>query len=317
MSNILYLVIPCYNEEDVLPQTAVQVEKKMTSLMESNVISTDSKVLFIDDGSTDETWPMICRLHDKNKLFSAIRLAHNSGEQNAYFAGMMTAAKYADTVITIDADLQDDINAVDDMLRAYSEGYEIVYGVRASRKNESFFIRATAALFYKLMKVLGTELIPNHSQYRLMSRRAVLALADYGEVNLFLPALVPLLGFKNTKVYHERIPRAEGRSKYSVKRLFLLAIQAITSFSLAPLRLLNCVGVLFLIISAVLTLFSIVRAIIGQAPGWLWVLSSVWAVGGMTVLSLGIVGEYVGKTYIESKKRPKYFIRESLGDEIT
>ncbi len=317
MSNILYLVIPCYNEEDVLPQTAVQVEKKMTSLMESNVISTDSKVLFIDDGSTDETWPMIRQLYDENKLFTAIRLAHNSGEQNAYFAGMMTAVEHADVIITIDADLQDDINAVDDMLRAYSEGYEIVYGVRASRKNESFFIRATAALFYKLMKVLGTELIPNHSQYRLMSRRAVLALADYGEVNLFLPALVPLLGFKNTKVYHERIPRAEGRSKYSVKRLFLLAIQAITSFSLAPLRLLNWVGVLFLLVAAGLTVFSIVRAVTGQTTGWLWVLSSVWAVGGMTVLSLGVAGEYVGKTYVESKRRPRYIIQENLSDDCS
>ena len=315
MCETLYLVIPCFNEEDVLPETATRLGSKIKHMIEQHVISERSRVLFVDDGSSDKTWAIIKRLNGENKFFSGISLAHNSGEQNAYLAGMMTAKDAADMVVTIDADLQDDIDAIDKMVSEYYAGSDVVYGVRASRKNESLFTRFSAIAFYKVMKAMETPLIPNHSQYRLMSRRALEALSGYGEVNLFLPALVPLLGFKNSIVYHERTQRFAGKSKYSVSRLLSLAIQAITSFSLKPIRFVSAAGIIFLLFAMGAAVIAVIRAFAGNADGWLWVLASVWAVGAMTLIAIGIVGEYVGKTYVETKRRPRYFVCESLLDD--
>lgn len=314
MCETLYLVIPCFNEEDVLPESARRLDTKIKSLIERGLVSSRSKILFVNDGSTDKTWDIIKQLHSENKIFLAISLAHNSGEQNAYLAGMMTAKEAADVVITTDADLQDDIDAIDKMVDEYYKGNDIVYGVRASRKNESLFKRFSANTFYRIMKAMGTALIPNHSQYRLMSRRAMDALSGYGEVNLFLPALIPLLGFKNSIVYHERTQRVAGKSKYSVNRLFSLAVQAITSFSLKPIHFVSTAGILFLLVGVEIISVGIVRAITGNVDGWLWVLASVWAVGGMVLIAIGIIGEYVGKTYFETKQRPRYSVSESLID---
>ena len=314
MCEILYLVIPCYNEEDVLPEAARRLESKIRVMVDKQIISEKSRILFVNDGSNDKTWTIIKRLHDENKLFLAISLAHNSGEQNAYLAGMMTAKKYADMALTMDADLQDDIDAIDKMVNEYYKGNDIVYGVRSSRNNESLFKRFSANVFYKIMKAMGTALIPNHSQYRLMSRRAMEALSGYREVNLFLPALIPLLGFQSSIVYHERTQRIAGKSKYSVGRLFSLAIQAVTSFSLKPIRFVSVAGIFFLLVAMGITSVAVIRASKGNVDGWLWVLASVWAVGGMVLIALGIIGEYVGKTYFETKQRPRYSISESMLD---
>lgn len=315
MCETLCLVIPCFNEEDVLPETAKRLHIKMNSMIEQGLVNKNSKVVFVDDGSKDSTWEIIKQLYKANELFSGLSLAHNSGEQNAYIAGMMTVKEYADMVITMDADLQDDINAIDKMVHEYYAGNDIVYGVRSSRKKDSFFRRAPAKVFYKMMKMLGTELIPDHSQYRLMSRRAIEALSEYSEVNLFLPALIPLLGFKHSIVYYERNERFAGKSKYSVWKLLLIFNEAITSFSVKPIRFINSIGLLFLLISFAGLIYTLCQAISGAAVGWLLVLASVWAVGGALLLAIGIVGEYVGKIYFETKQRPRYIISENILDK--
>jgi glycosyltransferase involved in cell wall biosynthesis len=315
MCETLFLVIPCFNEEDVLPETAKRLVEKMNNMIERKLISRDSKVFFVDDGSRDNTWNIIKRLHAENELFSGLSLAHNSGEQNAYIAGMMAVKEYAEMVITMDADLQDDINAIDKMVNDYYEGNEIVYGVRSSRKKDSFFKKVTARTFYRTMKMMGTELIPNHSQYRLMSRRTIEALSCYREVNLFLPALIPMLGFKSSIVYYERTERYAGKSKYSVGNLFSVAFEAITSFSLKPIRFIYCIGVLFLLISFGVIIYILIQLIADKADVLLLILASVWFVGGTILLAVGIVGEYIGKTYSETKQRPRYIISESFLDE--
>ena len=312
MCKTLYLVIPCYNEEEVLLETARCLNIKMQSLIEKKLIGNNSKVVFVDDGSKDNTWNIITQLHLENALFSGISLSRNYGEQNAYLAGMMAAKEYADIVITMDADLQDDINAIDKMVAEHYKGSEIVYGVRASRKNEPYIKKMPAQAFYAMMKHMGTELIANHSQYRLMSRTALEALAAYPEVNMFLPALIPLLGFQSAVVFHERHERIAGKSKYSVRKLLFLAVEAVTSFSLKPLRLINILGGLCLLAAAVITVYAAISALQGNFSGWLAVLASAWAVGGSMLFSVGVVGEYVGKTYIEAKRRPRYFVSESL-----
>lgn len=312
MGDILCFVIPCYNEEEVLPFTSRILAAKISALIEAKIVSPASKVLFVDDGSSDRTWEMIKLLHAGNPSFLGVSLAHNSGEQNAYLAGMMTAKEFADFIITMDADLQDDINAVDDMIAEYQKGSDIVYGVRASRKNESFMKKLPAQAFYTMMKHMGTELIANHSQYRLMSRTALDALAAYPEVNLFLPALAPLLGFRSAVVFHERHERIAGKSKYSARKLLALAMEAVTSFSMKPLRLIGVLGGLCLLAAVGIAAYAVIIALLDNMPGWLAVLASVWAVGCLTLLSIGIVGEYAGKTYIEAKRRPRYFVSESL-----
>lgn len=312
MCDTVHIVIPCFNEEEILRATAKQIETKVKSIVDSGLINKNSKVLFVNDGSKDRTWDIIKGLHGENDLFSGINLAHNRGEQNAYLSGMMTAKDKADFVITMDADLQDDIHAIDEMIAKYYEGNDIVYGVRASRENEPVFIRASTRAFYKLMRVLGTELIPDHSQYRLMSRRALDALSLFEERNLFLPALIPLIGFKSAIVYHGRKKREVGKSKYSVKSLFRLACEAITSFSLKPLRLVHACGIVSWLIAAGIGIYTAIGAAGGNFDGWLLVLASVWAVAGVVFFSVGIVGEYIGRMYMESKRRPRWFIDETL-----
>lgn len=315
MCETLYLVIPCFNEDEVLPETSKRLGIKIRDMVEQKLISEASKVFFVDDGSKDNTWELIKQLHEENALFSGISLAHNSGEQNAYIAGMMTVKEYADMVITMDADLQDDIDAIDKMVAEYYAGNDIVYGVRSSRKKDSFLRSFPAKVFYKIMKMLGTELIPDHSQYRLMSRRAIDALSGYSEVNLFLPALIPMLGFKNSIVYYERNKRFAGQSKYPFWKLVFIFSEAITSFSLKPIRLINSIGVLFLFAAAGIAVYAMIQAIAGDAISWLLLLATVWAIGGTTLLAIGVVGEYVGKTYFETKHRPRYIISESLLDD--
>lgn len=312
MCKTLYLVIPCYNEEEVLPETAKLLEQKIKHMVEHKKINLRSRILFVDDGSKDNTWEIIKELHDKNNLFSGLKLAHNSGEQNANIAGMMAAKEYADMVITMDADLQDDIDAIDEMVNEYDKGNDIVYGVRSSRKTDSFFKRNTAKAFYKVMKMLGVELIPDHSQYRLMSRRTIEALSGYSEVNQFLPVLILQLGYKNTIVYYERKERHAGTTKYSVGKMLSLAVEAITSFSMKPIRFINSIGILFILISVGVFLCFLAQVLKGNDEVWLAVLASIWVIGGTMLLAIGVVGEYVGKTYLETKQRPRYHISETL-----
>jgi len=314
MHETLFIVIPCYNEEEVIHETAKQLNDKIAAMLEQGLVNEKSRVLFVNDGSTDKTWEIIRQLHKDNNLFSGLSLSSNKGQQNATYAGLMAAKKYADVVITMDADLQDNIDTVDKMLGEYEKGYEIVYGVRSSRKNDPLIRRAAAESFYRVIRLIGVNVVFNHSAYRLLSRRAVEALEDYPEVNLFLPGIVPLLGFKNTIVAFEKKERFAGTSKYSIPKLFSLAIEAITSFSLKPLRLISLAGIFFMLIGAAIVVYSIAIAVSGSFDEWLLVLSSVLAVSGTVLLSVGIVGEYIGKTYMETKRRPRYHIAETLLD---
>jgi len=308
----LYLIVPCYNEEDVLYKAASRLLAKLECLIRDEIVSEYSRILFVNDGSKDKTWEIISLLHTKNIMFSGISLSHNQGQQNALLAGMITADKYADIVISLDADLQDDINVIDRMLEEYNKGNDIVYGTKAPIKKEKFHRKFLAESFYKFVKYIGVNMIPHHSSCRLMSRRAIEALSEYGEVNLFLPALVQLLGFNSSIVHYEQNERFAGKTKYSIKKLFSLAMEAITSFSMKPIRMINLVGILFLFIFGGITIYDIFTAFAGKFEGWLLVLASVWAVGGTFLLAVGVVGEYVGKTYLETKQRPRYFISEVL-----
>jgi len=313
----LYLIVPCYNEEDVLYEAASRLLAKLENLINDKIVSKDSRVLFVNDGSKDKTWEIISQLHSENKLFSGISLSHNNGQQNALFAGVLTAKAYADITISLDADLQDDINVIDRMLEEYLKGNDIVYGTKAPIKNEKLHRKFLAESFYKFVKYIGVNMIPHHSSCRLMSSRAIEALSEYGEVNLFLPALVQLLGFNSSIVHYEQNERFAGKTKYSIKKLFSLATEAITSFSMKPLHMISSLGILFLLIFAGIAIYDIVIAAAGAFDGWLLVLASIWAVGGLILLSVGVMGEYVGKTYFEVKQRPRYFISETLVDPKT
>ena len=311
MSYTLYIVVPCYNEQDVLPVSAPVFRRKLTGFIESGRVTPDSGILFVDDGSGDETWNIICSLHEMDSHIHGISLAHNAGEQNAYLAGMLTAAQKADVVITTDCDLQDDVNAMNGMLDEYEKGCEIVYGVRNKREKETAIHKNNAGIFYKLMKACGSELPPEHSQYRLMSKRAIGMLADYGEVNLFLPALVPTIGLKSATVSHLRTERAAGKTNYSVMKLIRLAIVAVTSFSAAPLLLIT----LFCALCGLLTLVSLIALIVVSVRAGafnipLCVLTAVFFIGAGLAGGMRILGEYLFKNYMESKHRPRYHIAE-------
>ena len=259
---------------------------------------------------------MISELHNNDYLFTGISLSHNRGHQNALLAGLMTAMKFADAVISMDADLQDDIAAIDEMISKYNSGCDIVYGVRSSRKKDSFFKRTTAQSFYKLMSSMGAETVYNHADYRLMSKRALLALSEYKEVNLFLRGIVPMLGFKTDVVYFERAERFAGESKYPLKKMISFAIDGITSFSIKPMRFITGLGVTIFMLSIVMFVYTLIRFFIGETViGWSSLIISVWAIGGLILLSIGIVGEYIGKIYLETKSRPRYFIEEFLDDD--
>ena len=311
----LYVVVPCYNEEEVLPETSRRLGEKLDALEATGRISKDSRVLFVDDGSKDRTWQLISGLHQKDDRFGGVKLSRNRGHQNALLAGLMTAKDLCDAAISMDADLQDDINAMDRMLDAFETGCDIVYGVRSSRKKDTFFKRATAQGFYKFMKLMGVDIVYNHADYRLMSRRALEGLADYDEVNLFLRGIVPLIGYKSTTVEYERAERFAGESKYPLKKMLAFAIDGITSFSVKPLRLITNAGIVVFLISLVMLLYTLISWIAGHTvTGWTSTLASIWMIGGIQLLSLGVIGEYIGKIYNETKQRPRFIIDRYLND---
>ncbi len=316
MPDILYYVIPCYNEEEVLPETSRRLKEKMNSLMAAGRISTKSRVCYVNDGSKDRTWQIIEQLHAADPLFSGINLSRNRGHQNALLAGLMTVREHADMVISMDADLQDDIEACDAMLDKYYEGMDVVYGVRSARKTDTWFKRTTAEGFYKLMDRFGAKVVYNHADYRLMSRRALDGLAGYREVNLFLRGMVPLVGYPSDIVYYERAERFAGESKYPLKKMLSFAMDGITSLSIEPIRMITAMGVFIFLFSLVILLYSLVRHAMGATvAGWTFLNVSVWAIGGLILLSLGIIGEYIGKIYMETKQRPRYLVQEFLDAE--
>ncbi|MBQ8150675.1 MAG: glycosyltransferase family 2 protein [Clostridia bacterium] len=313
MANRLMVVIPCYNEEEVLPETSRRLIEKMNSLMERGLITEDSKVLLVNDGSKDRTWEMITELHKENPLFEGLKLSRNRGHQNALLAGLMTARNRCDISISMDADLQDDMDAMDRFIEKYNEGCEIVYGVRNKRETDTWFKRETALFFYRLMKALGVDITYNHADYRLMSNRALNALAEFKEVNLFLRGLAPLVGFQSDVVYYDRSERFAGESKYPLKKMLAFAIDGITSFSVKPLRLITTVGFVIFVVSLFMLLYALIAWITGNTvAGWTSMLGSIWLIGGIQLLSLGIIGEYTGKIYNETKHRPRFIIDRYL-----
>ena len=309
----LFVVVPCYNEEEVLPETAKRLCAKMESLIYGEKISRSSRVLFVNDGSGDSTWEIIRKLHDENPLFSGLSLAKNQGHQNALLAGLMYAKNHADITISMDSDLQDDINCLDDMLDKAYEGYQIVYGVRSKREADSIFKRSSALGFYKLMKLMGVDIVYNHADYRLMTKKALLALADFKEVNLFLRGLVPMIGMKQTTVLYERGERFAGESKYPLGKMLRFAMEGVTSLSVKPIRMISVVGFLSFIASMAMLVYFIVDYVRGGTiAGWASTIVSIWAIGGLQLLAIGIIGEYIGKIYLEVKERPRYIVQEEL-----
>ena len=315
MAHKLMVVIPCYNEEEVLPETSRRLVEKMASLEKKGLITPDSRVLLVNDGSRDRTWEMICELHKENPLFEGVKLSRNRGHQNALLAGLMTARNRCDISISMDADLQDDMDAMDRFIEKYNEGCDVVYGVRNKRETDTFFKRETALMFYRLMKGLGVDITYNHADYRLMSNRALNALAQFGEVNLFLRGLAPLVGFQSDVVTYDRSERFAGESKYPLKKMLAFAIDGITSFSVKPLRLITSVGLGIFVVSLFMLLYTLISWIAGKTVvGWTSTLASIWMIGGIQLLSLGIIGEYVGKIYNETKRRPRFIIERYLND---
>ena len=314
--NTLYVVVPCYREEEVLPETSKRLKAKLSALIAQGKISPRSRILFVNDGSKDRTWPIIEELHARDRIFSGVNLSRNRGHQNALLAGLMTAVQHADMMVSMDADLQDDVDAMDRMIDAYHEGYDVVYGVRSSRKTDSFFKRFTAESFYRLMKAMGVNIVFNHADYRLMSRRAVEGLSQFREVNLFLRGIVPQIGYSWTTVEYERARRFAGESKYPLKKMLSFALDGITSFSIKPLRLILALGVVIFALSLVMLLWTLVRWIAGATvSGWTSLMCSIWMIGGIQLLALGVIGEYIGKVYGETKARPRFIIERVLNDK--
>lgn len=311
---LLAIVVPCYNEQEVLPETAKQLLEKVKGLISQKKILPESKIVFVDDGSTDGTWKLIetyaCENPDN---FAGIKLSRNRGHQNALLCGLLTVKDTVDASVSIDADLQDNIDAIDEMLEKHRAGCEIVYGVRSNRKKDRFFKRATAQGFYRLMRFLGADVVYNHADFRLMSRNALRSLADYGEVNLFLRGIVPLLGYKTGVVYYERKERFAGESKYPLRKMLKFAFEGITSFSVKPIRFITGLGFGIFFMSLVMIVYSIIQHIRGNTvSGWSSMISSLWCIGGLVLLSIGIVGEYIGKIYLETKRRPRFNIEKML-----
>lgn len=315
MPNKLMVVIPCYNEEAVLPETSRRLTEKMKALMDAGLCDADSRVLLVDDGSKDATWSLITKLHKENPLFEGLKLSRNRGHQNALLAGLMTARKHCDFSISMDADLQDDMDAMDRFITEYKDGCDVVYGVRNQRKTDTFFKRTSALAFYKLMKNLGVDITYNHADYRLMSRRALDGLSKFREVNLFLRGLAPLVGYQSGYVYYDRSERFAGESKYPLKKMLAFAVDGITSFSVKPLRLITALGVVIFLISLLMLLYTLITFIVGRTvTGWTSTVASIWLIGGIQLLSLGVIGEYIGKIYNESKRRPRFIIDRYLNE---
>lgn len=307
----VFLVIPCYNEEAVLPETVKRLTDKLNSMIESGRADRKSRMLLVDDGSKDKTWELISRFSDENELVSGIKLAHNRGHQNALLAGLMTARESCDCAISLDADLQDDIEVLDQFVDKFTEGCDVVYGVRNKRETDTFFKRATALGFYKFMQILGVDIVFNHADYRLMSRRALEALSEYRETNLFLRGIVPLIGYRSDYVYYDRHERFAGESKYPLKKMISFALDGITSFSVKPLKIISNLGILVSILSVIGLLYALISHFTGNTvAGWTAIICSIWLLGGIQLLCLGVVGGYVGKLYSEVKARPRYRIEE-------
>ncbi len=316
MSKTLYIVVPCYNEQEVLPETSKRLQDKINQLITENKIKKNSRIMFVNDGSKDDTWRLICGLCRKNPVFSGVNLSRNRGHQNALLAGIATAVKYCDMVVTMDADLQDDINAIDRMIDAFYAGNDIVYGVRSSRKKDTAFKRGTAHFFYKFMSLLGADIVYDHADYRLLSKRAAENLLEFEEVNLFLRGIVPMIGFQSTKVEYERGERFAGKSKYPLSKMIAFAFEGITSLSVKPIRMITMGGLFICIISLIMLIKSFVDYFNGNVvPGWASIMVSIWVLGGLQIFAIGIIGEYIGKTYLETKKRPKYIIESVILDK--
>lgn len=311
----IYMVVPCYNEEEVLDETTRQLTEKFHNLIKGGKISEKSRILYVNDGSKDQTWAIISRLHEEYDIVSGINLSRNRGHQNAVLAGLMYAKEYCDAAISMDADLQDDINAIDEMVDKFIQGMDVVYGVRSSRKKDTFFKKFTAEGFYKMMKWMGVDIVFNHADYRLMSRRVLQQLENYEEVNLFLRGIVPLIGYPSDNVYYERHERFAGESKYPLKKMLSFAFDGITSFSVKPIRFILTLGMLIFLVSVGILIYSIVRHFMGETVlGWSSLMVSIWALGGLQLLAIGIVGEYIGKMYLETKRRPRFAIQDVLNE---
>ena len=314
---ILYIVVPCYNEEEVLYETTKRLKVKLKEIIKSKKVSNQSRVMYVNDGSKDKTWDIIKEINNNEELFTGISLSRNRGHQNALLGGLLTAKNYADVVISMDADLQDDIDAIEKMIDKYHEGNDIVYGARSTRKKDSFFKRFTAETFYKLMKYLGVDCVYNHADYRLTSKKVLDEFSNFKEVNLFLRGMFPLVGFKSDIVYYERNERYAGNSKYPLKKMLNFAWDGITSFSVKPLRLICMLGFIILFISIAIMIYSVIRKLTGNTvPGWTFLSTSIWFIGGIQMISIGIIGEYIGKIYQETKRRPRYIISENLEEKI-
>ena len=310
---LLYVVVPCYQEEAVLPETAKRLKRELARLLEAGKIAPESRILFVNDGSKDRTWRIIEELYAADPIYAGVNLSRNRGHQFALLAGLETAAQHADMIVSMDADLQDDIGAMEKMIDAYHEGYDVVYGVRSERKTDTWFKRTTAQGFYKLMSLLGAEVIYNHADYRLMSRRAVEGLMEFSEVNLFLRGIVPQVGYRWTTVEYARAERFAGESKYPLKKMLSFALNGVTSFSVRPMRLILLLGGVVFLISIIMMLWTLVCRIAGNTVGgWSSLMCSIWMLGGIQLFSMGVIGEYIGKIYSETKRRPRYIIERVL-----
>jgi len=308
MNEIVYLVVPCYNEQEVLPETVKRLTDKLNTLSASGSISKESRVLFVDDGSKDKTWELIASYCEKLENVCGLKLSRNQGHQNALIAGLDAARPRCDAAISLDCDLQDDVDAIDRFIGKFHEGCDVVYGVRSSRQTDTFFKRTTAQGFYKVMKVLGVDIVYNHADYRLMSRRALEALGDFTEVNLFLRGMVPLVGYRSAIVEYERAERFAGESKYPLKKMIAFAFDGITSFSVKPIRMVLFLGIGITVLSVLLLIYAlIVKLFGGKTDGWTSLFGSIWFLGGLQLFAIGLIGEYIGKIYKETKRRPRYF----------
>ena len=307
----LFVVLPCYNEEEVLGETSKRLLELYGKMISEGTVSPESKIVFVDDGSRDRTWEIISGLCEQNNIYRGVKLAHNAGHQNALLGGLMTVKDECDCAVSIDADLQDDINVIPEMVKKFDNGCDVVYGVRSERKTDSFFKRTTAQGFYKFMAMMGVDVVYNHADYRLMSRRALNDLESFKEVNLFLRGLVPLIGYKSDSVYYERAERFAGESKYPLKKMLSFAFDGITSFSVKPIKVLWSMGLIVCVAAVIAAIYTLVSKFFGYtSDGWASLMCSIWFLGGVQLVSIGIIGEYIGKIYKESKDRPRYIIEE-------
>lgn len=314
MKPILYIVIPCYNEEKVLPVTSGMFSEKLKSLISADIISDDSRIMFINDGSRDGTWDIITKLSEEEKYFTGISLSRNRGHQNALLAGLLEAEPLCNITISIDCDGQDDINAIDSMVREYLDGAEIVYGVRSRRETDTFFKRTSAQCFYRLMNRMGANVVYNHADYRLLSSRVIKELANFKEVNIFLRGMIPLVGFKSTCVYYERRERLAGESHYPLKKMLSLALDGITSLSTKPIRIITVFGFIIALLSFAGIIWSVITFALGKTvAGWASLVTIIFFFSGIQLLSLGVIGEYIGKIYLETKARPRFIIEKRTG----